>query len=496
VNAFTNAIVISGAAAPTITTIYPIQAAAGTASIPSFAFTDDADGTGTGLYRGGANAISVAVNGVQTMQFNASTFALLNSASFQMTSAAGTTFLKSVGSEVLGVGGSGAAIINAGNGSASAPTYSFTNDSNTGMYTDASDGLSFAAGGAIKFAWKSGQLNILSSGQIGFSSGADPLSGAVDTGIFRSAAGVLGVQGVSGVAGRLAIADGTPGTNCAIGFSSGACITATSSPAFDFGTTAAGWMGITGTTVVIPTGSQFVWSSGTIRAAGPDTGIARGGAGFVRITNGSSGDGTLRVGDGNSTTPGYAFTGETNSGLFRSGGANLVMAVTGSNAVFFTTGGIKIPNSAVKWCTGAGCSVTDTSLLRATNGAGLRVTNDAFTAPLFISQAVELIANTATATPGATDSGRLYTNTGDGDGSSVTLPNDPTAGSCFEGAVTVAQNFDFTPSSGESIRDGASTGTTRIRSSTIGDTIRLCAVSGGSGAEWRVMSKTGTWTLS
>ena len=108
---------------------------------------------------------------------------------------------------------------------------------------------------------------------------------------------------------------------------------------------------------------------------------------------------------------------------------------------------------------------------------------------------IGVVANTGAAAPSNDTSGALYTNTGDADGSSVTLPNDPALGTVFEACVTVAQALDIIPNSGESIRDGAATGSTKITANTVGATIRLVAVTGGSGAVWVVMSKTGAWTL-
>lgn len=159
--------------------------------------------------------------------------------------------------------------------------------------------------------------------------------GSPDAGLARNAAAVTAFTNGSGTTGtgRILLADGTPGTNCAIGFNGGACITATSSPAFDFGTTAAGWLGITGTTAVLPSASQFVWSSGTIRAAGPDTGLKRATAGTVQVTNGSSGNGLLIVDPGSVNAVGFGFVGFTNSGIYYD--------TTANDAVTLAKGGIQ-----------------------------------------------------------------------------------------------------------------------------------------------------------
>jgi hypothetical protein len=106
-------------------------------------------------------------------------------------------------------------------------------------------------------------------------------------------------------------------------------------------------------------------------------------------------------------------------------------------------------------------------------------------------QAVE--ANAATKAPTIVESGELYTNTGDADGSIINLPDDPTIGTQFRVALTVAQTVTINAATGESIQDAGTNAASRAASA-IGDTIHLIAVTGGSGAVWMVVSKTGTWT--
>lgn len=143
---------------------------------------------------------------------------------------------------------------------------------------------------------------------------------------------------------------------------------------------------------------------------------------------------------------------------------------------------------------GASAGDYDTAIQR--DSAGVMRVIGAGTALGKLKAGVAVVENTGTVSPAIADSGTLYTNTGDADGSIVNLPNDPTIGTYFEFAVMAAQALDVVPASGESIRDGASTGTTKITSNTVGSTLRLVAVTGGSGAVWLVMSKTGTWTVS
>jgi hypothetical protein len=50
----------------------PVLVADGTAAAPSLAFSSDADGSGTGIFRGAANGLSVSTNGVERWMFNSS----------------------------------------------------------------------------------------------------------------------------------------------------------------------------------------------------------------------------------------------------------------------------------------------------------------------------------------------------------------------------------------------------------------------------------------
>ena len=100
----------------------PLQTAAGTVSVPAYSFTDDVDGTGTGIYRSAADALSIANNGVLTVTLNAS----------------GNTDFQDGNIVTTGTFGSGAitttGVVLGPNGTNSAPTYSFTSETNTGMF--------------------------------------------------------------------------------------------------------------------------------------------------------------------------------------------------------------------------------------------------------------------------------------------------------------------------------------------------------------------------
>jgi hypothetical protein len=111
----------------------------------------------------------------------------------------------------------------------------------------------------------------------------------------------------------------------------------------------------------------------------------------------------------------------------------------------------------------------------------------------YVLSGVPVEANTGTKATTVGESGELYTNTGDGDGSTVTLVDNPTVGATFRVAVTVAQTITVAPSTGESLYDGIDQCVVSLTSNAVGSTLEIIAVSGGSGALW-FARKIGTWT--
>lgn len=113
-------------------------------------------------------------------------------------------------------------------------------------------------------------------------------------------------------------------------------------------------------------------------------------------------------------------------------------------------------------------------------------------AAVFIRHEIEAI--TTSKTPGLTESNECYTNTGDADGTTFTLPNDPTAGSTFCFVSTVAQTMTISPNTGESIRDNGSTCSDVRIGAAIGESLTLIAATGGSGALWIPLASHGGFT--
>ncbi len=90
------------------------------------------------------------------------------------------------------------------------------------------------------------------------------------------------------------------------------------------------------------------------------------------------------------------------------------------------------------------------------------------------------------------DSATLFTNTGDADGATITLLNDPSAGVNHDFAVTASQTFTIQPSAGEQLFL-LDTACASINSATVGGILHVVAATAGSGAIW-VSQATGAWT--
>lgn len=105
-----------------------------------------------------------------------------------------------------------------------------------------------------------------------------------------------------------------------------------------------------------------------------------------------------------------------------------------------------------------------------------------------------VVPNTGTATPATTDSGTVYSNEGDGDGSAITLPT-AIAGLQFTAVVQAAQTVTITAAAGDTIRiaSEATPAAGNISCNTVGNAITLVAINA---TEWVAISYVGTWTVS
>jgi hypothetical protein len=106
---------------------------------------------------------------------------------------------------------------------------------------------------------------------------------------------------------------------------------------------------------------------------------------------------------------------------------------------------------------------------------------------------VPVVAVTATATPGATNSGTVYCNEGDADGATITLPT-AAAGLRFRFYVDVAQVLTVTAAAGDTIRIASSVTAAAgsITSAVVGSSVTLVAINA---TEWIALSSVGSWSF-
>jgi hypothetical protein len=92
----------------------------------------------------------------------------------------------------------------------------------------------------------------------------------------------------------------------------------------------------------------------------------------------------------------------------------------------------------------------------------------------------------------AAQMGRIWTNTGDGDGTVFTLPEASTVlGQSVTFSVTVAQNLDVNPNDAtDQIMGLTNAAGDAVRNATIGGTLTLTAITANM---WMVTSSYGTW---
>jgi len=149
----------------------------GTNSLPTYSFTSS---TNSGLYHdSGSTGVSIAYAGVRKVLFQASLTTLTNSTA--------------VG------GANGSALIQGNANSATNPSYSFTGDTNTGLFSSAADTLDFATGGTSRMTLTT----------TGLTSAVPIITGAGSVGSPSFSVGTGGLY--SGGAGILSFSNGTSG---------------------------------------------------------------------------------------------------------------------------------------------------------------------------------------------------------------------------------------------------------------------------------------------
>ena len=169
--------------------------------------------------------------------------------------------------------------------------------------------------------------------------------------------------------------------------------------------------------------------------------------------------------------------------------AGIISTTDASNTSYFV-GGMQIGNS--KQITFSDGTDFNRGISKGT-GQGLRITDGSTgIGNLLFARLVvpDIDGETTTAAQSAT----VWTNTGDGDGEAITLLNDPTIGVQYCFAVDVAQTITVALSTGESLYYGTDQCVVSLTSNSIGSTLCVTAITGGSGAKWFTMSDKGAWT--
>lgn len=125
------------------------------------------------------------------------------------------------------------------------------------------------------------------------------------------------------------------------------------------------------TRVGLPSTCAVIWSSNS-DGSGGDTGLKRAAAGVVAVTDGSSGNGTLRVGPGTVAAPSLAFATETNTGCYLPSVNVIGTSIAGFAISSMNINGlISLPvNGGIGWqsTTTVTSGVQDTSIARVAAG--------------------------------------------------------------------------------------------------------------------------------
>lgn len=130
-----------------------------------------------------------------------------------------------------------------------------------------------------------------------------------------------------------------------------------------------------------------------------------------------------------------------------------------------------------------------------TDSAGIaaNISDEIGSGPLtFGVRQIEVVIVSKTTT--LAESGEIYTNTGDADGSTATLLNDPTIGANWTWIAMEAQTITISPSAGETIEaDGSVCADVRIGAA-VGESLTLVAAEGGAGGVFTPIASHGGFT--
>jgi len=381
----------------------PLLAAAGTALLPAYSYSGDPN---TGTYNVGADDWGVATGG--TLRFDVSTTAItstiphLNAAGTALApaysySTDSNTGTYSVGADDWGVATGGTlrfdisttAITSTlpflgANGSALAPQYSFSGDSNTGTYNVGADDWGVTTGGTLRLDINTSR--VLSTLQYiapdgSASSVSYGFSGTSGLGVYKSSSGSIGFTAASTQFAQI-------GTNAIFGPDGTVSVPGCSFLAdTDTGMyrQGANFIGFAagGSTIVGINANSILLKDGTLSLpaytfdADTDTGFYRAAANVLRAVAGATQSATFVANavyfeDGSNTAPGISFNGDTDTGIYR-GGANSMEFAAAASSVLSLSAALVQPRAVVAGTDGsAGAPAysfvndTDTGLYRST----------------------------------------------------------------------------------------------------------------------------------
>jgi hypothetical protein len=258
----------------------PVLTTTGSTAAPGYSFSGDTD---TGLWSSGANTINFSTSGTSRMQLSITE---------------------------LGIN----LPVNTGLGTAATPSYSFTGDTNTGMFSSLADTIDFSTGGTSRVQVTNGAFYSTTPFYTSAGSALVPsisFTGDPNTGIYNSAADTLN-------------------------FTTGGISRASFSNTL-FSTTVKQYMS--------NAESAYSFYSDLTHATYASTAITLNFAraatnaynAFQVLTGGTitiatlSGLGNWQIGDGNATIPAYSFNSDQNTGMY-SGGADVLNFTTGGTS--------------------------------------------------------------------------------------------------------------------------------------------------------------------
>jgi len=269
----------------------------GSVSLPSYTFNGD---TNTGLYRPVADNIGIACGGVQQMNIT---------------------------TDVVSVTGA-AGVLSVPLGTVSLPSYTFTGDTNTGLYRASNDTVGVTCGGVQQFAVTTNSVSVTGAAGVlsvpdgtvslpSYSFTSDP-----DTGFYISAANTIGIScgGVQSVSiSTTAVIYSVPVSYSSVSVGLGTVTT----PSYTF----------TGDT------NTGIYSTGADNLS-----VTTGGVQQLAVTTNSvsvtGAAGVLKVPDGTVSLPSYSFTSDPDTGFYISAANTIGIACGGIEQVTISTSAV------------------------------------------------------------------------------------------------------------------------------------------------------------